>query len=398
MTNPYTSDLHNVQKQLQAQRQEHHSWTTQWQTFSNYDLRAAKALLENTRTALACAQTERDLAGQHLLAVLARLKEQDTVGLRLTALFSSSAQDRRDNYQLQRVHAQAKAQNLRATWERLQQEEHKQSQQLRAAEQFNVLTAQAALQALDRSIPLLESKIKHLQHKEQRWDRYLRPLDTDIQAKEDEIKALEATVRQALALESDLRNASDGYARKQVHAQSERQLGHGKPEQVRRDAESQQLRIQRQLNKLYARYDEIQARMDMEIEQVLIDGSNLCYKHNRGGNGAFIGLKALQALMPALHGYRVTLFFDFGILQQLHISREALASQWPDAKVHVSNRSIAADNVILAMAAHNAKAVVVSNDRYSDFPEVEHLRQRLIRHEITDTLLVIKDLDISVPL
>lgn len=177
-----------------------------------------------------------------------------------------------------------------------------------------------------------------------------------------------------------------------------------------RDRERKISQINKQLEKLrerIQRIEELYLRM-AEMEYIVIDGNNCCYEGDD-----FIGLAALRVLVPELlrQGFRVAVIFDGSICPMLKRKpaevKEDMLKQIPaevqkelgDGAIifHIALKRQQADGTILALAKDDPHAFVLSNDRFSEYPESPVVQQgRLIRREIVDGQMLVRELGIQV--
>lgn len=264
------------------------------------------------------------------------------------------------------------------------------------------------------------SRLDQLHARKTRLDQKLTPLVNELvwlretcAAARAELGALAREIddqkaRLAIAQEfkRNLGQAGSGYERRLIHEKSESLLGDGQPGKVIYQATSRISDCEHQQRKLHPRIEGIERSIGkMEdriaaeatkgsrcVEQLVLDGNNLCYR-----SGTFIGTRALEALSAELiHRWTVTIVFDADIRSLLKRESRAVQTRFPGAEVHVVATGEKADETILRLA-DNASTYVISNDRYTDFPDypAAHNR-RVIRHEILSGRALINDLDIDV--
>lgn len=239
---------------------------------------------------------------------------------------------------------------------------------------------------LDTKLAPLVDELSRLQEQEAHAQRQSDALDNII----DDYRTRLATAR-SLMQKLDL--AGTSYERKLIHEDSEALLGTGRPGPIAHDArarineceheqrqlQKQRERITRNIQKLVHRI-KVEARKESRlIERLVIDGSNLCYQ----SDNTFIGLRALRPLSAELvQRWTVTVVFDASIRSLLRTNDEGIRAQFPGAEVHVVATGEKADEVILRLADQTTTHIV-SNDRYTDFPDYPAARDhRVIRHEI----------------
>lgn len=204
------------------------------------------------------------------------------------------------------------------------------------------------------------------------------------------------TLNQALMLEQQLNAASGGYQRKQIHEESGRVLGDGRPGIVVKKARSAISRLTSDIDKLEKRLHQLKNKHARDIRTLVVDGNNLCYQESR-----FVGLGPLRALLDELpQEYTVKIIFDASIRKLLKANDQAIrAALNPSQKaslVHVVATRQSADETILFTANDDPFSYVVSNDRFGEFEEMPCVRdKRLIRHEILDNKVLLRDLGVA---
>jgi hypothetical protein len=150
--------------------------------------------------------------------------------------------------------------------------------------------------------------------------------------------------------------------------------------------------VARGIGKLDKRLRSIGQNASRTIKTLVLDGNNLCYQ-----DGTFIRLGVLKALARELASrFEVEIVFDSNIRGQLKMGDDDIRSQFGNGvTAHVVASKQKADETILDSATEPT-AYVISNDRFADFPEKRAVReQRLIRHEILNGKVFIRDLNVA---
>jgi hypothetical protein len=232
------------------------------------------------------------------------------------------------------------------------------------------------------------------------WEARKKSLDKELEAPLRELLRLRSRLRNlrsdigtAERFERQLGEAKNSYKKKQIHEECKRKLDNGSPGKVVAAAQKAIARAERDITKLERRLQELGRRGALDVQALVIDGSNLCYQADRP-----IGLLALQTLCPRLAGkFEVTVVFDASTRKRFGVSSdEILRSQLPSVKVYVDGSRAGADETILD-AAKDPTTYVLSNDRFSEYSEKPAVRDgRIIRHMIINGRVSIPDLKIDV--
>lgn len=233
-----------------------------------------------------------------------------------------------------------------------------------------------------------------------KWEARKKALDKELEAPlremlelRSQLNSLRSDIGTAERFKRQLGEAKNSYEKKQIHEECKRTLGNGSPGKVVNAAQKAIERAERDITKLERRIQELGRRGALDVQALVIDGSNLCYQADR-----LIGLLALQALCPRLaEKFEVTVVFDASTRKKLGVSSdEILRSQLPDVKVYVDGLHSGADETILD-AAKDPTTYVLSNDRFSEYAEKPAVRDaRIIRHMIIDGRVLVPDLKIDV--
>nr|WP_239529016.1 hypothetical protein [Paenarthrobacter ilicis] len=187
--------------------------------------------------------------------------------------------------------------------------------------------------------------------------------------------------------------ASNSYERAKVHEKCKSHLGEGSPSKIISKVDRELNIRRRDAAKLERRFRDIARRGSLDVQALVIDGSNLSYEGSK-----FLGLFAVRALCTRLASeFEVTVVFDASTRTKLGIpTDEKLRSQLPGVNVHVVVSGTSADETILDVA-QDPTTFVVSNDRFADFPDKAVVREdRIIRHEIINGRVLVRDLKIDI--
>lgn len=207
------------------------------------------------------------------------------------------------------------------------------------------------------------------------------------------MQGLNSDLQKANRFERQLGEANNSYEKIQIHRECEVNFGTGSPGRVIGKIQREIAGTARNMEKLERRLQQIGRRGALDVQKLVIDGSNLCYEAD-----TLIGLFALRALCARLaNDFEFIVVFDASIKEKLGVPRDdLLRSQLPGVTVHVAASRTGADEIILD-AAQEPTTFVVSNDRFADFPEKPAVRDgRLLPHAIINGRVLVHDLSIDV--
>ena len=260
------------------------------------------------------------------------------------------------------------------------------------ARNFDPLLAQSAIPALQATLQHIAQQSLELRRRRDKLDTVLREPQSALLEMERRHSMLAATIRCAESFEHELNGATNSFERRQIHERCEHELGDSRPGNVLRKSQAEIRSVDSDLRKLRSRIERLVRLAQQNIRHVVIDGNNLCYEDRQ-----FVGLAPLEALVPVLtQDYRVTLIFDASIRRMLGRGDAEVKSCFPSAKVHVVATKSHADETVLDVTDADPCAFVLSNDRFSDYPEKMAVKQqRLLRHEIVNQTVLVHDLHIK---
>ena len=242
----------------------------------------------------------------------------------------------------------------------------------------------------------LESEINILQRKVERKEKIaiaITPLEVEIKKLESDNMSAYGDISKANFFCSQLDIASNSYERAKIHEECELELNEGNPKKIISQKDKAIRSNEKNIKKLECRIIDIKRKGEMDINEVIIDGNNMCYE-----GSSFIGLSALKKVIPELQKhYKVTVIFDSVIRKHLNSGDKKIKSEFNNnAYIHIVSTKQYADEKILDLASKNHHIFVISNDRYGDYPDKEvKQNDRLIRYEIIKNRIFINDLDID---
>ena len=182
---------------------------------------------------------------------------------------------------------------------------------------------------------------------------------------------------------------------RQWHQQAQARLGNSSPGSFLHDARREMRGVERDLEKLTRRLAEVVRLADVKIDEIVLDGLNLCYADRR-----FIGLDALINLAGALADrHAVTVYLDSDARSLMCLNDRAIADRFDRrVRVRVTPTGTKADHLLLEHTQGRPSCFVISNDRFGDYPDMSAVRERrILRHQIADGRVIIPDLQLSIP-
>jgi hypothetical protein len=270
---------------------------------------------------------------------------------------------------------------------------------------FDLLQAEDMIRFLQQEQEALERQFTYLSRRAQDAETLLRPTWEHLQQCMEREKTLLADIAVAQRMDDEMTRAKhDGYRRKLIHQRCEAQFQDANPYRVRANLERELHGVRSTIEKTRKRLEIDTVRLTRDVRMLVIDGSNLLNKHDHGHDNGnqFIGLAALDALMPALADKveKLILFFDHGAPKKLGMSEQALRerfARWAK-EVIVTPVNSPADDTILAAANKNRHAYVISRDRYGDYLALyPWIKERVFAPVIANGTVHVHDLFLDVP-
>lgn len=214
----------------------------------------------------------------------------------------------------------------------------------------------------------------------------------ELISKKRELSDFEGRLARALEYQSRLDATSDKTARWRIHKEREDDLGHTPLRDVIREAQRAIPPLQRAITKLEERVRDIVLDHTRDIRKLVIDGNNLCYVDRD-----VVGLWPLREVLAHVDGQvEVRVFFDDSIVETLNlVCADQVYKMLPDARIRIAPPGTRADEEILD-AADEPGAYVLSNDRFTDFPDKPAVREsRVLRHQIDDGRIKVRGLQLD---
>jgi hypothetical protein len=257
---------------------------------------------------------------------------------------------------------------------------------------FDEREAQAAIERLNIQIDALRPQLEDLNARAEKVANLQRePLAAleDLQSKWADTQAglaVAGNFERALGL------AATSGDRARIHEECRQHFEDGSPSAVLRQLSRQLADIDRQILKLEKRLRALATRGALDVAKVVIDGNNLCYRQQ-----TFIGLAAVQSVVAALQNrHEIVVVFDASVRSHLKMDNRRIAASFPeDVVVHVVAHKQTADETVLDVAA-DADSIVISNDKFVEFPEKPAVRdRRVLRHEIVSGRVYVHELGVN---
>ena len=250
---------------------------------------------------------------------------------------------------------------------------------------FDSLQANATITQLEHDVQRLQGVADEVRKASAHWEAVAGEVYRNWKTTHDQLRATEQDIIDAECFINQLDNAQSSFDKKMVHDDCEDRFGAGQrsPDRVLKDRQFHQRKLKREEEKRMRRLRDTIRLLENEIRALVIDGNNLCYLNEAGGKRRFIGLAVLKALVPHLAAtYGVTLVFDPGIRCQLDMSDNALQAMFPQVRVLVMPPTLTADHPVLAAAEFDVGTYVISNDHYSDYPDMAAVREDRVLHAV----------------
>lgn len=398
--NPLTSQLQQLQAQLNELIQSEEKIVQEIAWYDSINPQVVNTELQQLQASLGHLQGQR-LALEDELRSLEQQREQlnSQIGSWWNPLnwFDNRQRQLRQKLESLRHQQQTQRSALDSVNRQVSGLEHKKQQisdLLSRYMRFDKQAHEDELRAVKRQISLTQEKLDFLKKRWQAVEEALEPIKAEMQRLGETVNELEKKLCLAQQFIVELSNAPNAYARFQIHRRCEQLLGDDSPPRIIRQCTSQLKQVERDKKKLRDRAEKIARRAARYIEKVILDGNNLCYEDN-----AFIGLAVLKVLVPVLaQRYKVIVVFDASIHHLLKTGADKIRAElgkW--STVNIVPKRHVADETILDLAGEESTTYIISNDRYSDFSDMPAVQEgRVLRHEIVDGKIIIRDLEISI--
>lgn len=396
--NPFAEEYHGAKAQLTQLKGERLNALAEVMKHKEFDSEAAHRrilILERQSVQYTKDETETARLIQTIEANVLKLKSERKPWYNLQSVFNGDRNKTSNLISLLRKQIKAHRSGLQHSAAELKKnsEEKKNLQALRSwSVSFDSLLSESRIKALELQIQAIEKSCKDLKQKFEKVESQVKDLLPRHSQLMSERSAMERDISTAMQLEQALDNASSSHERAQIHEECRNTFGEDKPAKVARKRTAQLKYSQHELEKLEARIFKEASIAAREIQQIIIDGNNLCYD-----NSGFIGLSALLEVVDDLAAtYSIIVIFDSDIRGLLNENDAAIRSEFPDyVEVHIVANKEKADLTVLSLAKDDV-VYVISNDKYTDHPDQKAVQsQRIIKHEITRERVFVHELQVD---
>ena len=212
-----------------------------------------------------------------------------------------------------------------------------------------------------------------------------------------EEKSVSLDLETAENLKIKLESATNGYERKCIHQESERIFQESNPNKIVINLKKRKRSLDKNIDKVDKEIKEKVKILTTNIDLIIIDGNNLCYKKDK-----FIGDIALKALVTALldseitNKSRILICFDNGISKLLSSTKKDIENNFKSIseKIEVLISNGKADKTIIN-AAEKSNTFIISNDRFVDFRDKKAIKERrCLRHRMVFNQIHIEEFSI----
>ena len=270
--------------------------------------------------------------------------------------------------------------------------------------QFDPLQAEAKRHRIPPVQEVLATHIAELSEQHNRIEAALKPLRADMAGLEQEELRLvvEHAKAEALVKKMETLQADPG-GRREVHQECAKQFQVRDPTKAVAEKEGKLEAVRRQKNKLSEEMKKQAQRALHDVRTVVIDGSNLCYVEGQKDKENFIGLRALDALVPELAARyeKVILYFDYGEQHKMGLTKKTLKKHYDNwtKRVYVMKSGDKADEFILSSAQGDEHAYVISGDLYREhLSRFSYITKRRLGAMVTHDQVQLHDLNLILPL
>lgn len=402
--NPFTEELNPLKSQLADVKDQMFPLENQILWYKSFDLDSAHSKIMQAKVDLQSTQSLRTAATNRLTqtqSIYSTAEADAAPGFNPTYWFSS----KRAIAKRVLVEAKAELDTAQAECDRLDQVVVKNEKIIAGQDaidryrKFDLLEAEAVVQNLGIHADHLFEAISPLQTKSDELDSKVEVLVSRLLEAQAEVVDIRRLIQKAQSIEEKFQNATK-HEKFHLHRESEAELGHDKPSQVIREKRGALTSRLAEIEKLETRIKESVRHYQRDVQALVIDGNNMCYRSSMGNSRDFIGLIALRPLVAELATrFKVSVVFDPGIAKRLKLTPSDLRRQFPNATVHLMPSKIKADESVLAESEFDSKTFVVSNDRFKDFPDkAAVIENRIFKHLIQQNSVQLLELGINAKL
>lgn len=227
-------------------------------------------------------------------------------------------------------------------------------------------------------------ELKKIEEEKNRIDNATKDLNNELCRLCADRTKINLDIDTAEKLNLELENADNGYKKKCIHEECERIFQEARPFKVLLSLKEEKKKIDRNIKKIEKRIEEYVKVLASNINLLVIDGNNLCYKNSKKNN-KFIGDIALRSLINALleskftNRSKILIFFDNEITKLLKLDKQELEDSFENIsdKIEIFISNGKADETIIN-AAEEADAYIISNDRFSDFFDKKAIKEHRV--------------------
>lgn len=262
---------------------------------------------------------------------------------------------------------------------------------------FDPLEAGPAIAVLTAKLQEVEEQIEKTRIASDRWEAMMGMAVGEWQHYKFQLDNIKIDIETAKNFKDRLANARDKQERFHIHQECEEVLQSGSPGSVLSELEKDSREIERNIKKVEGRLKSIMLLMDKKIDTLIIDGNNLCYIQQEKGKGSFVGLAPLKSLVQELSRlYKITILFDPGIRGLVSKNESQLQAEFPQAVVKIMHGA-AADEGLMAAAAFDRNAYIISNDNFRDYQDQPAFKEgRILKHMIYASSIQVQALQVNV--
>lgn len=273
------------------------------------------------------------------------------------------------------------------------------AQNLQRYRQFDLLEASATEAGMTRELQQLQLQMESTRIASNKWEAMAGAAVREWSKSARQLEMIENDIAEAEGMDSALSRAQNNKEKWSIHEACESRFEVRDPKIVVKRLKGKRGYQEHELNKMKDRVEDNLRLLDNAIETLILDGNNLCNRPAENGKTTFIGLSAISALVPHLSElYKVVVMFDPGICGKLGTNEARLQAQFPQARVSIMGNGATADEGLLAAAAFDAGAFIVSNDRFADYPEQAAVKERrVLSHIIHAQSVQIQQLQVNIP-
>lgn len=274
------------------------------------------------------------------------------------------------------------------------------TQSLQRYRRFDLLEASATEAGMAQELQHLESLMESTRIASNKWEAMAGASVREWAKTARQLEMIDNDIAEAEVMERALSSAHNNkHKKRSIHQTCLARFDVQSPGVVLERLKRKRTYKEQELAKKKDRVEDNLRLLENAIETLILDGNNLCYRPAENGRSTFIGLGVVSALIPHLSElYKVVVLFDPGICGRLATTEARLQAQFPQARVSVMGNGAKADEGILAAAAFDAGAFIISNDRFADYSEQPAVKERRVLSHIIHTQSVqIQQLQVNIP-